>query len=566
MRTINSFVVLIFAAIFYLNLHQNLALAQGCLPSTAHFDLNINNVEGRVLNGGDMWWDPATQEPHYEVPIGSGFNSLFAGGLWLGAIDSFGQLRIAAQTYRQTGNDYFPGILNDNGQINAATCEQYDRIWSVLGSDIDAFLAAFAAGGGNPLPTSAIPESILKWPGRNNPHFSDFALPANKDLAPFYDGNSDNIYDPTVGDYPVIASGNPTYADQMAWCVFNDAGNTHTQTSGMPLQVEVGLLAYAFAEQANPTINNATFYRYTLRNYNPTRLDSCIVAMFVDPDLGDYLDDYVGCIPNENVGYAYNCTPADGLYGQQPPIVAIHFLDPINDANGQDTSLDSFVYWSNNFTSMGNPQDYDDYYGYMNAVWKDGTPFTVGGNGYGGTEPTHFMFPDNPSQTNGWSECAMSNSCGDRRFLLSSHPISIPRYGVKNFTMGVYFVPGAGGCPNVNINLLSDAIEQSTNYHENLSLLNVPEVWVGTGSANQINAATPPFKALYDAKAKICHITAVGYGCKISVYDILGRQIIAPTTVTEATQINTYNWQQGCYWIASNDQSGRRYTQKVVVY
>ena len=114
-----------------------------CNPATAQVELNINNVRTTLLTGGDLWWDPVGQLPKYEVPkipIGSNelrLHSIYAGALWIGGIDqATGALKVAAQTYRQTGNDFFPGPLNDNGQTDAETCNNFDRMWTVYGSEI----------------------------------------------------------------------------------------------------------------------------------------------------------------------------------------------------------------------------------------------------------------------------------------------------------------------------------------------------------------------------------------------------------------------------------------------
>src|ERR1017187_8987238 len=80
----------------------------GCTPATAQRDLDINNVRARILTGGDMWWDLISAR--YEVPKGSNLFSIFAGALWIGGIDAGGQLKIAAMTYRQTGNETQPHI------------------------------------------------------------------------------------------------------------------------------------------------------------------------------------------------------------------------------------------------------------------------------------------------------------------------------------------------------------------------------------------------------------------------------------------------------------------------
>ena len=46
-----------------------------------------------------MWWN--LSDVQYEIPKGSGLNSLF-GSLWIGGVDAGGQLKVAsAMTYRQ---------------------------------------------------------------------------------------------------------------------------------------------------------------------------------------------------------------------------------------------------------------------------------------------------------------------------------------------------------------------------------------------------------------------------------------------------------------------------------
>ncbi|MBK8470906.1 MAG: hypothetical protein IPL33_01120 [Sphingobacteriales bacterium] len=141
---------------------------QDCLAAATQFDMDINNVRARILTGGDMWWDPVQQTPHYEVPklppnsAEATKNSIYAGALWIGGIDDGGQLKIAAQTYRQTGNDFFPGILDDNGNTNADVCNNFDRVWSVTSADINTLRAALAAGGGSAA-VNQVPESVLLW-------------------------------------------------------------------------------------------------------------------------------------------------------------------------------------------------------------------------------------------------------------------------------------------------------------------------------------------------------------------------------------------------------------------
>ena len=73
--------------------------------------MDVNNVRATILGGGDMWWN--LSDAQYEIPKGGGINSLFAGSLWIGGVDAGGQLRVAAMTYRQGGNDFWTGPLDE---------------------------------------------------------------------------------------------------------------------------------------------------------------------------------------------------------------------------------------------------------------------------------------------------------------------------------------------------------------------------------------------------------------------------------------------------------------------
>jgi len=150
-------------------------LATGdCVPASSSIDLDINNVRGRLQNGGDMWWD-LINNAKYEIPKSLPGNpenpsSLFAGAVWIGGIDAQGQLKVAAATYRQSGNDFFPGPLDENGSIDKNTCKLWDHHYEVLGTEIDSFLQIVTEAGGGTVPSSAVPTDILNWPAYGNPY------------------------------------------------------------------------------------------------------------------------------------------------------------------------------------------------------------------------------------------------------------------------------------------------------------------------------------------------------------------------------------------------------------
>ena len=101
-------------------------VAAGCSPSTSQTDLDVNNVRTIIMGGGDMWWN--LDDARYEIPKDGNKHSMFAGALWIGGVDDGGQLKVAAMTYRQGGNDFWPGPLNvSNATISAEECNKWDK-------------------------------------------------------------------------------------------------------------------------------------------------------------------------------------------------------------------------------------------------------------------------------------------------------------------------------------------------------------------------------------------------------------------------------------------------------
>ncbi len=461
--------------------------AGDCKPATAEIDLNINNIRARLMNGGDMWWDLNTAAKYEvpKVPVGSTDqrnSSLFAGAVWIGGIDLGGQLKIAGATYRQSGNDFFPGPLDGNGEVDQQTCTDFDKQWQVLGSEIDAFKELFVGhvpGDGFQIDAASVPTNILKWPGRNNPNE---ALVGQRDLAPFFDYDENGEYDPILGDFPVINSDYQNYADQMIWWVYNDKGNIHTESGGQAIGMEIQTLAFAY--KTTDEVDNMTFYKYVLLNKATTTLDSVYMGQWVDPDLGCYTDDYIGCDTTRGLGIIYNAdaldeqcgNPASG-YGDQPPILGIDYFKGPLDEDSVELGMSSFLYYNNDFTKTGNPENASHFYGYLSGSWKDGTPFTEGGNAYGGSVPTKYVFPGVPNDPTGWSECVENNTPADRRFVQSSGAFKLTPGASNEIIIGVVWVrPPVGTYPCPSFNLLQTADDKAQAlFDSNFKILDGPK-------------------------------------------------------------------------------------------
>lgn len=454
-------------------------LAAACSPASARTDLDVNNVRAKIFTGGDMWWDLASN-PQYEVPKGGRAHSSFAASLWIGGLDAGGQLKVAAQTYRQTGNDFWPGPLDTTtASIESDVCEEYDRHWKVTREQVVQFTDWFNDPSSSP--NYVVPDVILNWPGNG-----DITKGQGKYLAPYEDVDGNGIYNPLDGgDYPRYDLLNTIgctdkfqiYGDQTLWWVFNDKGNLHTETGANPIGLEIRAQAFGFA--TNDEINNMTFYAYQVINRGNITLNQTYFGKWVDSDLGFFSDDYVGCDVDRGLGYTYNGTQFDGgnaiasigNYGANPPAFGMDFFEgPIADQfdgvdNDRDGELDElgeqiimskFIYYNNDFSITGNPENATHFYNYLTGFWKDGTPLTYGGNAYGGGQATDFMFPGDTDPNGGplWSEITENNTPNDRRMLQSAGPFTLQAGAVNYVTVGAVWARTANGGPAGSVELL----------------------------------------------------------------------------------------------------------------
>lgn len=456
--------------------------ASSCKPAQAAIDLDINNIRARLMTGGDMWWDIGTSSAAYEVPKGSKKSSLFAGSVWIGGYDAQGQLKVAAQTYRQDGNDYWPGPLDALAAIDEGTCSDWDRFWKINREVINRFKALSSWGTHDA--HDADFDAIFEWPAKGNQNVQSrnqttIIIPDDKNYAPFIDFDNDGKYDPSQGDYPDITG------DQYIWWVFNDKGNVKGQSKTEGIGIEVQ--ASAFAYSTKDFLNDATFYNYRLINRGNVSLDSTYISTWTDADLGYYKDDYIGCDTTRGLGILYNGKSEDGAgqvnsYGTKIPMVGIDFFKGPNktyDSAGKIVtkrlSMEAFTYYNNDFSVIGNPSNGIQIYNYMTGSIRNGERFSNDFSGpnvlskaYGGSNPvTRYVFTGDPGIKTEWSECTCNNPPDDRRFVHSSGPFKLQPGVVNDITIGAVWVSDVGGCPNTSFKKIRVADDQAQGLFDN---------------------------------------------------------------------------------------------------
>lgn len=388
--------------------------------------LETNNVRARIFNSGALFWQSGSAV--YEVPKGSGVSSIFTTSLWVGGFVN-NELRVAAARYGSY--EFWPGPLDADGNP-PDDCSSYDRLYKITAED----LATFNNSG-------FVSPRLRDWPWQIG--------------APVIDGDGDpNNYNLLGGDRPELLG------QTSLWWAMNDRGNNHLSTNSEPLGLEVH--GTAFSGPGEGDLDNTTFYRYKLIYKGTEPLRDAYVGLFVDADLGNFDDDYIGADTVLGIAYTYNGDNDDeGHYGEAPPALGMAFLQgPLADNDGLDNDGDgavdetdermrmtTFTYPTNGGGPMGDPNTRQEYYNYMTGKWKDGQPVTFGGDGRSFSNiPTRFVFTGDPVTNSFWSERNADNigthiTPAERRFIMATGPFNMEPGETEEIGVAIVWARGA---------------------------------------------------------------------------------------------------------------------------
>lgn len=498
-------------------------------------DLDINNVRATILTHGDMFWNPVTGDAGYEFPKGSTHHSNFCSTIWIAGYDTANALHVSAQTYRQSGNDYWPGPLDNAGNLSAASSNDWDKIWKINQTTIDSFIST------TPHTVANTPASILEWPAKGNIYAKGkggVSLSITKSMAPFTDINLDGIYNPLDGDYPKING------EQALWRVFSDNGPTHDETNGLPLKIEIQSMAYAC--NSIPSLQNTTFYSYTITNFDSNVYTKTRIGIWNDFDLGYAFDDYVGTDTIRRMGVAYNGLNSDPVYGTQLTQTGTVILRSPLDGGTNKQPLGSFMYYNNTLgMPTGNPALPNDFVNYLNSSWIDGQHLTNACDGRDSGSNVNYLFPEDPAVIGGWSERQCNNVPNDRRFIMSTSDFNLPSQDPVYFTIAV--INTTTGSSNANFNALNALADSAMIYEKGCNHAISPAAIKSTLLENQISLFPSPVSTELTIKWSegiAVHLKS------IALINSLGETIYRSNTAgLNQVKINTGAFASGNYFV-----------------
>lgn len=379
-------------------------------PVNYEEEFSINQIRTVVNNYDPLFMDAKRGEANFEFPKGSGNHGIFAANLIVAAKNS-NQNTFNVHPITPFISTFSPGSVSD------AAGQKDVFIAKVSRQQIQNHQLNYNQAG------YTMPNGIKNWPA-----IAVGVSGTATDLAPFVDANNNGCYDPDMGDYPAIKGDEAIY-----W--INHPAN------GMKL--EYHWMLYGYDAPNDSALNQSVFLQHTMINRDSVAFDSIKVGMYLDTDLGNPADDYVGCDSLNNIFYTYNGDVFDnGVsgnpgYGNNTPAVGVKFLSD---------SMESFIYYNNGPGNNGDPQIAAHWINYLESKWKNNQAVRYGGDGFNGpgvtTSPTAYIFTGDPYTQVGWSEVAPgvglnSNPPGDRRSVASMPYFSLQVNQRKTIEMAI---------------------------------------------------------------------------------------------------------------------------------
>ena len=396
--------------------------------------LDLNNVNARFNASGINFLSPNIAG--FEVPKNSGKHTIYMNGLWIGGLSADSLLHSAVYGYTSfpgSFSDFYAGPVMDSSAYSIFQDTIWNRVWKLKRSDIAYHLAHFSDPGYHPM------DEIATWPGNGNTAIGEAPL-----LAPFFDVNGNHLYEPLLGDYPLIRG------DEATFFIFNDDRKLHGN-NGNKMRMEVHAMAYVFDLPGDSAFYNTVFLNYKIYNRSQQTYYKTYTGLFTDFDIGFYADDYTGCDVQRSSCIGYNGDPVDGTgqpgqYGVHPPAQSVTILagprldpdgidNPKKDATGHqlcnasvdgmnfgDSIVDNERYGMTNFVMYLDPNNnpgfqftdipkYD--YNFMKSIFLDSIKLSYGGGGTswnGAYGPfCNFMFPGLTDTLNWGVGCVAPN-------------------------------------------------------------------------------------------------------------------------------------------------------------
>ncbi len=340
--------------------------------------LDANQISTWFRTNGSFNRDPSTGNSGFEWPKGSGKTARYASGLWLGCIVGNDTLTAMAEY----DYDYKNGYVNNQGNPDGEDSANY-RVYKITqGNTTDP--------------------DYINWPVYQGAYTDSTGKPLN-------------------------------LGTQTMFYVYTDA-YPHSASASSLGSLKAQILQTNWAYNVNGPLGNIIFQEYRVINRSSNTWTQTYLAQWTDDDLGAATDDKVGVDTALDLGFTYNSTNNDGIYGTAPPAVGFDFFrgalvaspgdtvryfsppgsnNEIVKAGFKDLGLTVFNYYNNTMPQPSDPRSNTETYRVLEGKWREGQSW-VSPTG----DTTTKCFAGDPVTGNGW----LNPGETDRRFIQCTGP------------------------------------------------------------------------------------------------------------------------------------------------
>jgi hypothetical protein len=457
--------------------------------------LNANNINSWYRTNGSFNRDPATGNAGFEWPKGSGKYARYASGVWMGCLSGNDTL-VAVAEYSY---DYMNGYVDANGNPQGET---------------DPLYRTYTISRGN-----TTEPDYLNWPVNQGAYVNSLGQP-------YWLGIQTMFY---------------SYTD-----AYPHTSNVSSQTS---LKAQILQTNWCYT---NVGLQDVQFIEFRIINRSNTEWVNTYLAVWTDDDLGTATDDKIGCDTSRNLGFTYNGTDNDGLYGAAPPSVGTKLLRSplLFTGNNNDTAKYYYPPGSQNlivkvgykFTGMNvfntynggapqptDPRDYSEAYKVLEGQWRTGESWVNPTNG----QTTKKAYSGDPVLGTGWVMAAQN----DIRYIQSFGPFNMNPNDTQSIIVAQVIARGTSNLNSITeLRNLSDHVQSiyDQNFQSVLAIQNISNENPDKFSLSQ--NYPNPFNPTTNLEFGISELGFVS----LRVYDLVGKEVA--TLVNEKLAPGKYKY------------------------
>lgn len=289
---------------------------------------------------------------------------------------------------------------------------------------------------------------------------------------------------------PVTSQGLPkSYGDEMTWAIYNDADplkHYKIPDAGVDsrLGAEIRQMVYNFNDGETPTF----YIRYQITNKSESVWTDAIAGIWSDIEIGDAYDDVIGSDSVRGMGYAYNSSGYDDLFGRTPPVLGYTILNSFeNDLEAGAVNIQMNV----DYYPLRDPDSTYKVYNFLSGKMGTGQVYKNENTG----QVTTYLFHGKPEENSD----QIDKFPADKRLLVATQKFNLNPGETREFLVAVNVVDFGSILNSIaHLREISDLSEMNAKTYDNMEfkILAVKDIKGDQGNQVRVTWGKHPYDRL----------------------------------------------------------------------